>query len=506
MATIGAWLARGLVALAAGCQGVTAGGDTGTSETGEAGTEPTGGTTAVASEDASSGSGSSGSSGDADEGCELGDLAAAPAPVMVDGAVAVPIDVLALAGQFTIDVASETAEAAAQLRFRVGPVAGRPIFDLRQQGFLAGELDGVAIAAEDMPEHDLGGGPGTEMRVLSAALPACSEHTLSLRYPLAQPPGYSAPAPEFKEDGVAWDFGFSDIAPRMFLEHWLPANLIHDRHPISLTLEIVGGAADQRVISNGEVEALGPGRWQIELPPHSTAMSPMLVLSPGGRVESSSMSVALAGGEVVDIEVHRSIEVSASSEALHELLAQSFADFSASTGAYAFARFTAFVRVNAGMEYDGGATSSVGALRHELFHSWYGRGVKPVSARDGWIDEAWTEYNTGFPSLPVQAIDPAAPPTTLRSERVWSRTTPFAAYDVGKRVFAAIAEAAGLEPLRASMREFYAMHALGQVSSEQLERHLHCTLATPAVRALFHRHVYGLSGEPASPPADYCAM
>src|SRR6202007_2624705 len=43
-----------------------------------------------------------------------------------------------------------------------------------------------------------------------------------------------------------------------------------------------------------------------------------------------------------------------------------------------------------GMEYDGATTTSVGALEHEVFHSWFGRGVKPARAGDGWIDEAWT--------------------------------------------------------------------------------------------------------------------
>src|SRR5205085_3239658 len=47
-----------------------------------------------------------------------------------------------------------------------------------------------------------------------------------------------------------------------------------------------------------------------------------------------------------------------------------------------------------GMEYDGATTSSAGALEHEVFHSWFGRGVKPASQNDGWIDEAYTTWPT----------------------------------------------------------------------------------------------------------------
>ncbi len=501
------WLA--LVCLVGGCQSgapVDEVGSSGASETGSV-VPTTGGDDGSDASGSSSESGSSDESGSSSGGvedCGAGDLLAAPAPVQLADGLAVAIDVLELSGHFSIHVASESSEARAELRFRVGPVAGRPIFDLRQEGFIGGTLDGEELTADDLPQHDLGGGPGTEMRVLAAELPACSEHVLWLRYPLAQPPGFSAPPPEFKEDGVAWDLAFNDVAPRMFLEQWLPANLIFDQHPIAITVEVVGAAADQRLISNAEVAEVAPGLWNLEWPAHSTALSPMLLLVPGARVESSSMAVELAGGQVVGVEVHRALGEAAEPAALHELLAKSLVEFTASTGEYAFPRFTAFVRANGGMEYDGATTSSVGALRHELFHSWYGRGVRPASARDGWIDEAWTEYNTGTPVFPVEAIDPGLSPTTLRSANPWSRTTPLAAYEVGKAVFAAIADEAGLAPLQASMREFYGAHVLGRASTEELERHLHCSLATPAVRTLFHRHVYGLSGAPGPAPDDYC--
>ena len=47
-------------------------------------------------------------------------------------------------------------------------------------------------------------------------------------------------------------------------------------------------------------------------------------------------------------------------------------------------RFVAFI-IQGGMEYDGGCTSSLGALRHEAYHSWWGRGVKPASQADGMV-------------------------------------------------------------------------------------------------------------------------
>jgi len=46
------------------------------------------------------------------------------------------------------------------------------------------------------------------------------------------------------------------------------------------------------------------------------------------------------------------------------------------------------------MEYDGGTTTGQAALQHETYHSWWGRGLKPASQPDAWIDEGWTFYYT----------------------------------------------------------------------------------------------------------------
>lgn len=72
-------------------------------------------------------------------------------------------------------------------------------------------------------------------------------------------------------------------------------------------------------------------------------------------------------------------------------------------------------------------------------------------------------------------------------------------------MFAGIAAEAGVDELRASMRGFYEMHAGSPVTTETLERHLHCELQVPAVRRLFHRFVYGRPGEPGEPEAGDCA-
>ena len=81
------------------------------------------------------------------------------------------------------------------------------------------------------------------------------------------------------------------------------------------------------------------------------------------------------------------------------------------------------------MEYDGATTASVAALEHEVFHSWFGRGVKPARASDGWIDEAWTSWATSSRRadegrFAEDDLGLDEPPVLLYPPHPWSRFTP----------------------------------------------------------------------------------
>jgi len=131
-----------------------------------------------------------------------------------------------------------------------------------------------------------------------------------------------------------------------------------------------------------------------------------------------------------------------------------------------------------GMEYDGATTASLAALEHEVFHSWFGRGVKPARAADGWIDEAWTTWATSsgrsevsrFASIELGLDEP---PIQLYPPHPWARYTPGEAYVHGSRLFAGLAHLfGGAERLRAAMADWYRSNAGGLVTTDGLAAHL----------------------------------
>jgi hypothetical protein len=406
--------------------------------------------------------------------------ASAPPPVeLADGAVAVAIDVLSLDATLHFDCAARVATAEATLRFRTGDSDGRPVFDLRQ-AIDEVEIDGRTVAA---PHHDLGGGEGAEMRVADADLPAGTEHTLTVRYQLdtpatidALPVGWTRSRP-----GVVFDLWMSDLHPGRYLEMWLPANLLHDRFALTLDVRVTGTDDDHVLLTNGTVEGT-----TITFPDRFTVISPMLVLAPSPRVElleRDGRTTATLAGPEVDLDQ------------LDERTARWMDENEHRFGPYDHGdRFTTYIWASTrGMEYDGGTTASVGSLEHEVFHSWFGRGVKPAAARDGWIDEAFdvwctTEREPRFRAQPF--TDSSTPLATLCPPSPWSRHTPREAYTQGAAFFAGLADLMGADPLTEAMADLYHRRRGGFLSTADLQAHL-SQAASRDLTPEFDRYVHG---------------
>ena len=475
---------------------------TGDASTGDATTGSSGDPTT----DSSTGTGGS-TTGVNDEACATPDLLAGPPVETVDGLVAVPIDITTVDAKVVIDAATKTALAEATMLFRTGSQDGHPIFDLRQEVVTA-TLDGTPVDPLELALHDFGLGLDFGLRILERELPACTDHTLVLTYAIEQPNAPESRAMVWQPGStrVKWDLWSTDLYPGRYLEQWFPANLVHDKFAFGLDLELKASDFEHTLVSNGAVELIGASHWKVDYPPTFTALSPMLVLVANDRVVAQTQELALANDVKVTLDLYQDFDVGADLTAVTADITETMDEFIASTGAYAHGdRLTVYLwnEATRSMEYDGAATTRVDALAHELFHSWYGRGVKPASQNDGWIDEAWDVHSVdfGFNEAP---LDFDAPPVELASPSPWNRITPTTAYFEGEQVFAGLAAMLGIPVLRALMADFYGMHVLEVVTTRDLERHIYCASSDPQVLATFHRFVYGEGGVAPAPPANFC--
>jgi hypothetical protein len=406
----------------------------------------------------------------------------APPPTTIDGRRVVVPDIEHIDASLRFDPTTRTATAEAAVQFIAGESTGHPAIDLRQPVEWV-RFDGQDLDPARFGPLDLGAGPGTEMRVLDVSLDSGTRHRLDVGYRLETPEAVGAEPVTWTDGGVRFDLWMSDLQPGRYLEMWIPAPLIHDRFTLHVDIELSNCDRPHTLMANSaEVDAgAGGTRWAVRYPGHFTALSPMLVLAPADQVELRRSSVDLPGRDnPLGLVCARHVEVDADLGSCEADIRSWLCYASARYGPWVHGdTFWAFVwGPGRGMEYDGATTASVPALEHEVFHSWFGRGVKPARAADGWIDEAWTTWATSSrrsdqPRFAVEELSLTEPPVELYPQHPWARHTPIAAYSDGARLFAGLAFLLGGDDrLRSAMAEWYRANAGQSVTTDGLGAHL----------------------------------
>lgn len=421
----------------------------------------------------------------------------APPPKIVDGLFAVPIDIQHLAAHVVLNAATGTARVEATMRFLTGNVEGHPVFDLRQT-IRQADLDGVQLEPARLQHHDFGGGVNAELRVIEARLPASSLHTLRLAYELGVPMNVPKAKPitwDMQARRLTWDFWLSDLWAARYLEMWLPSNLIYDQFALDLDLAITDAAVEHVPIANAQTVALGANHWRLTFPERFTSLSPMLVLAPRDELMFRSAVLPL-GGLQLRLDMYQRKDTGADLAAVEADLKRFIAANIAEQGPYLHGdRFTAYIwprSVGRSMEYEGGITSTTDDVEHEVFHNWYGRGVKPASQNDGWFDEGWDVWNMKrFPSEPLSLQDPPVWPP-LCSDNAYNRVTPGHSEPAGSRFFAGLAAELGTDNLRSYLRSFYQENKGMLMTTAQLEAYLVAKSGVGRLAELFRRFVYGI--------------
>jgi hypothetical protein len=424
----------------------------------------------------------------------------APHPKVVDGLLAVPVDIQQVDSHVIFDMSKRTAHVKSTVQFISGSRDGNPIFDLRQD-ILQAHLYKERFPIEMMQHHDFDGGHDAELRILDKVLPSGTENILTLIYDLNQPQCLHSQPIGWNPPRLYFEFWFSDLWPARYLEMWFPSNLIYDEFKFNLEIEIINTPVEHIAFSNGRIHAVGQNHWQIKFPQPFSSFSPMLCIIASDTVEYRQGIMTLPNnGERIHLDTFKLLETSDDLAAVEKNLKECIAENVRDVGPYIHGdRFTTFLWSDTGgrsMEYDGAVTSDFALLKHEIFHSWFARGLKPASQNDSWMDEGWTVYCT-VDSSKISPFALSDPPVTLSSSNPFNRTTPSSpsgpdAYKDGSRLFASLASELGKKELQSYMAKFYRGNKGKGVTTLQLQSHLVKESGNKIIQEYFDRFVFGL--------------
>ena len=427
----------------------------------------------------------------------------APPGRIVDGLMAVPMEIQHLSASLIFNATTETCDVDTTIDFMVGLTSGNPIFDLRQTIGNAW-LDGTPFDVAKLAHHNFGGGTDASLRVIESTLAAGSNHTLRLTYQLALPnalnSGSGPPTYQWNSERLNLKFWYTDLRAGRYMDAWLPGNLIFDQFRTNLEIEIVNSGIVHKVITNGTQSDLGSNHWQVSFPAYFSVCSGMLRIHPVDEIESRVGTTTLPSGTTVEIHTSKAAGDTTDLAIQEAQIATMLSANEISTGSYLHGnRYTVFFDGSGGMEYAGACKTSIGALEHETFHSWWGRGVQPATQNDSWIDEAWTRYNTSPNQFEIEPFDMSDPPMTLCSSNAFNRITPSASYLHGHKFFAGLAAVLGLNDLRSYMSSFYEENLRDLITTTQLEAYLICKSGIVEIADYFELFVYGFGATGAIP-------
>lgn len=340
---------------------------------------------------------------------------------------------------------AKSANVVATIKFNA-PEAGLPVFDSVEVPTSV-VLDGETVSAVETktPSSE------TTLRLINKTVSEGS-HTAVISVPLKT-------LVEFKDGGVKSAFWTSDLDERRFLERYMPASLEYDQVKMSFTITFNGTTAKQKIYTNGTVtESKRAGKTivKVSYPEYYNASSIFFHTVPEGATDELRFTLKSIDGREIPSVVYFSKSLwggTGNLERLKQSATDVFHELEADYGAWLHPSLIVYNAGMGGMEYCGATMTDTGALGHEMFHSYFARGVMPANGNAGWLDEALASWrDDGY-----QTLSTLSGTSRMSGHPYYTRTTDTAAYSFGERFMSfmdgKVSTKGGLKPFMRHMVE-----------------------------------------------------
>lgn len=381
----------------------------------------------------------------------------APPDFDTKGGRAVFVDIQSARYDITYDVEEKVATVKSRLVFE-NKTPGLPVFDLIPTPRNA-KLDGVSVKAPERKDPY-----GQKMRVLDR-ITAPGSHVLELENEISRNVSFSP-----YNDSVRSAFWIRDLKGRKFLEQYVPSNYEFDQYQMTVTVTITGTRRlKYDFFVNGELTQTAANRWEIVYPSYFTVSSLYFHMAPKGSYRVLREEYTSVSGRKFPITTYTDyiFKTSKFMSYAKEVMAELEADY----GPWGHPSLVAYGTMpGGGMEHSGAAQTSLGALDHEMLHSYFAKGVMPGRGDDGWIDEAiasWRDY--GYQRLPTVGFDSS----NLGNHSPYKRNTDDRCYVLGRAFMAYLDyRLQDVGGLKAFLRGYFAAYKHTVITTEHFKNNL----------------------------------
>ncbi|WP_408096439.1 hypothetical protein ACJVC5_15475 [Peredibacter sp. HCB2-198] len=369
------------------------------------------------------------------------DLSHRPKSFLTSSGKAVFVDFTTADYTINYDMTSRRAVVTAMIKFHA-PEAGMPIFDsYADPSFVVLDGQNTSSFSTKTPNRE------TTLRVVNKNVEVGS-HTLSVTVPLTT-------LVDYVDGGVKSAFWSSDLDDRRFLERYMPANFEFDQVKMTITVNFIGAKTIQNIYTNGAVEEVKAGSYKITYPSHYTSSSIFFHTTPASQVLETRYSLKSIDGREIPVVIYvaKSMNAATALDQMKNAATSVFQELERDYGAWPHPSLTIYNAGSGGMEYCGATMTSVSAVGHEMFHSYFARGVMPANGNSGWLDEALASWrDKGYQSISVLSG------TSMMSNRLYyTRYTDYSAYSFGERFMSymdnKLSAKGGLKPFMRHMIE-----------------------------------------------------
>jgi hypothetical protein len=388
---------------------------------------------------------------------------------------AVFVDFLEATYELTYDLNQGKAYAKAEIQFQALE-SGYPVFDSvsNPTSIL---LDGKSVNASltQTPSHE------TTLRVINQNI-GIGNHVLQIELPLTE-------LVSFTNTGVKSALWTSDLDERNYLERYVPANFEFDQVKMNFLIHFIGIKNEQIIYSNGDILRLDNETYRITYPDYFTASSVFFHTVPKGAVDELRFNLKSLDGRTIPAVIYTSKSTwSTSLDRVKDKVTAVFQELEKDYGAFPHPSITVYIAGAGGMEYCGATMTDVSSLGHELFHSYFARGVMPANGNSGWLDEALASWrDDGY-----QSLGSLSGTTGMSSHAYYTRITDRAAYTFGSRFMSLLdSKTKPKGGLKTFLRYMVATHSLKPIFVEEftseMSQFYQMSFATD-----FKRYTYGV--------------